>query len=138
MALFETVLCSRVTRHPPHRVAITTRKTASGHSCKNLREIQRSDQKLWPFRTGTLVSSDETSASQSSDSTSTTRKTASGKSCKNLWAIQRSDQKLWPFRTGNLVSSYETSASHSSDSTSITSKTGVRKLLLKFKGDPTV
>jgi len=47
-------------------------------------EIQRSDQKLWPFRTGTLVSSDDTSASSSSDSTSTTRKTASRNSCK-IW-----------------------------------------------------
>jgi hypothetical protein len=27
----------------------TPRKTASGNYCKCLREIQRSDQKLWPF-----------------------------------------------------------------------------------------
>jgi hypothetical protein len=47
-----------------------------------------------------MVSSDETSALPSSDSTSTTRKTASGNSCKNLREIQRSDQKLWPLRTG--------------------------------------
>jgi len=33
----------------------TPRKTASGNSCKILREIQRSDQKLWPFPTVTLV-----------------------------------------------------------------------------------
>jgi hypothetical protein len=50
-----------------------------------------------PFRTGTMVSSDETSDLPSSDSASSPRKTASGNSCKNLRAIQRSDQKLWPF-----------------------------------------
>jgi len=88
-----------------------------------LRAIQRSVQKLWPFRTGTLVSSAETSASPSSDCTSTTRKTASGNTCKKLSAIQRSDQKLWRFRTGTLVSSDETSTSPSSDSTSSPRKT---------------
>jgi hypothetical protein len=88
----------------------TIRKTASGNSCKKLGAIQRSDQKLWPFQTGTLVSSDDTSASPSSDSTYTARKTASGNSCKNLRAMQRSHQKLWPFRTGTLVSTVETSA----------------------------
>jgi len=39
----------------------TPRKTTSGNFCKNLRAIQRSDQKLWPFRTRTLVWSAETS-----------------------------------------------------------------------------
>jgi hypothetical protein len=39
----------------------TPRKTASGTSCKDLRAIQRSDQKLWPFQTRTLISSDVTS-----------------------------------------------------------------------------
>jgi hypothetical protein len=72
-------------------------KTASGNSSKILREIQRSDQKLWPFRTGTIVSSDETSSSASGDSTSTPTKTASGNYCKSLREIQRSDQKLCPF-----------------------------------------
>jgi hypothetical protein len=38
----------------------------------------RSDQKLGPFRTGSLVWSDETYASPTSDSTSTPRKPASG------------------------------------------------------------
>ena len=76
-----------------------------------------------PFRTGTLVSRDDTSDSPSSDSTSSTRKTASGNSCKNLRAIQRSDQKLWPFGTGTLVSSEDASASPSSDSTSTARKT---------------
>jgi hypothetical protein len=56
----------------------TPRKTTSGNSSRILRVIQRSDQKLWRFRTGTLVSSDETSSSPSRDSTSTPRKTASG------------------------------------------------------------
>jgi hypothetical protein len=71
-----------------------------------------------PFRTGTLVSSDETSASPSSDSTSTTRKTASG----NSRAIQRSDQNLRPFRTRTLVRSAETSSSPTSDSKSTSRK----------------
>ena len=75
------------------------------------------------FRTGTLVCSDETSDTRSSDSTFTPIKTASGNSCKNLRAIQQSDQKLWPFRTGTMVSSDETSDSPSSDSTSTTWKT---------------
>jgi len=88
-----------------------------------LRAIQRSDQKLWPFRTGTLVARDDSSASRSSDSTSTPRKTASGNSCKILREIQWSDQKLWPFRTGTLVAGDDSSASPSSDSTSTPRKT---------------
>jgi hypothetical protein len=88
-----------------------------------LRVIQRSDQKLWPFRNGTMVLSDETSSSQSSDSTSIPRKTESRNSSKSLREIQRSDQKLWPFRTGTLVSSDETSSSPSNDSTSTPMKT---------------
>jgi hypothetical protein len=70
-----------------------------------LRVIQRSDQKSLPSRTGTMVSSDETSSLPSCNSTSTPRKTVSGNSCKSLREIQRSDQTLWPFRTGILVSS---------------------------------
>jgi hypothetical protein len=93
------------------------------YSCKYLMEIQRSDQMLWPFRTGSLVSSDDTSASSSGDSTSTPSKIASGNSCKILREIQRLDQKLWPFRTGIRVSSDDTSASQSSDSTSTPRKT---------------
>jgi hypothetical protein len=50
------------------------RKKTFENSSKILRGIQRSDQKLWPFRTGILVSSDETSASPSSDYKSTPRK----------------------------------------------------------------
>jgi hypothetical protein len=83
-----------------------------------LMAIKRSDQKLGPFRTCSLVWSDETSASPTSDSTSTPRKPASRNYCKNLMAIKRSDQKLGPFRTGSLVWSDETSASPTSDSTS--------------------
>jgi len=93
------------------------------YSSKYLMEIQRSDQMLWPFRTGSLVSSDDTSASSSGDSTSTPSKIASGNSCKILREIQRLDQKLWPFRTGIRVSSDDTSASQSSDSTSTPRKT---------------
>jgi hypothetical protein len=110
------VLSDETPASPSSDSTFTPRKTDSGTSCKNLTAIQRSDQKLWPFRTGTLVSTVETSASPSSDSTYTPRKTASGNSCKNLRAIQRSDQKLLPFRTGTLVLSDETSASPSSAS----------------------
>jgi len=104
----------------------TPRKTPSGNSCKILREIQRSNQKLWPFRTGALVAGADTSASPRSDSTSTPRKTPSGNSCKILREIQRSDQKLWPFRTGALVAGDDTSASPRSDSTSTPRKTTSR------------
>jgi hypothetical protein len=95
---FEPVTWCREQKLPCSDSTSTARKTASGNSCKNLRAIQRSDQKLRPFITGTLVKSAETSASLSSDSTSTLRKTGYGNSCKNLRAIQRSDQKLCPFK----------------------------------------
>jgi hypothetical protein len=107
----------------------TLRKTGVWNSCKNLRAIQRSDQKLRPFRTGTVVSRAETSASPSSDSTSTAWKTACENSCKNLRAIQRSDQKLRHLQTGTLVSRAETSASPSSDSTSTARKTEFETLV---------
>jgi hypothetical protein len=93
------------------------------YSSKYLMEIQRSDQMLCPFRTGSLVSSDDTSASPSSDSTCTPRKTASRNSCKNLIEIQRSDQMLWPFQTGTVVSTEYTSASSISICTSTPRKT---------------
>jgi hypothetical protein len=88
-----------------------------------LRSNKRSDQKLGPFQTGTLVWCDETTVSPSSDSTSTPRKPASENSSIILRVIQRSDQKLGPFRTGILVLYDETSASPSSDSTSTLRKT---------------
>jgi hypothetical protein len=80
-----------------------------------------------PFRTGTLVSSEETSASPSSDSTSTPRQTASGNSKKRLREIQRLDQKLCPFKTGTLVWSDDTYTSRRSDSTSTPRKTASGK-----------
>jgi len=113
-------------------------KPASGNSSAILRVIQRSDQKLGPFRTGTLVWSDETSASPSGVSTSTPRKTASGNSSIILRVIQRLDQKLWCFRIGNLVWSDETSASPSSDSTSTSRKTESWNSSIILEGDPTV
>jgi len=76
----------------------TPRKTASGTSCKDLRAIQRSDQKLWAFQTCTLISSDATSTSPSGDSTSTTRKTASGTSCKDLRASNGLLKSYGPFK----------------------------------------
>jgi hypothetical protein len=72
-------------------------KTASGNSIKSLIAIQRSNQKLWPFRTVTLAWRDQTSSSPSIDSTSTPWKRASGNSIKSLIAMQRSDQKFCPF-----------------------------------------
>jgi hypothetical protein len=59
-----------------------------------LTAIQRSDQKLWPFRTVTQACRDQTSSSPSIDSSSTPWKKASGNSSKSLTAIQRSDQTL--------------------------------------------
>jgi hypothetical protein len=44
-----------------------------------LTAIQRSDQKLWPFRTVTQAWSDQPSSSPSIDSSSTPWKRASGK-----------------------------------------------------------
>jgi hypothetical protein len=64
-----------------------------------LTAIQRSDQKLWPFRTVTQAWRDQTSSSPSIHSSSTLWKRASGNSSKSLTAIQRWHQKLWPFRT---------------------------------------
>jgi len=74
-------------------------KRASGNSSKSLTAIQRSDQKLWPFRTVTQAWCDQTSSSSSIHSSSSLWKRASGNSSKTFTAIQRSDQKLWPFRT---------------------------------------
>jgi len=43
------------------RFHIHSKENGFGTSCKDLRAIQRSDQKLWPFQTRTLMSSDATS-----------------------------------------------------------------------------
>jgi hypothetical protein len=80
--------------------------------------IQRSDQKLRPFRTVTLAWRDQTSSSPSIDSSSTSWKRASGNSSESLTAIQRSDQKLWPFQTVIQAWRDLTSSSPSVDSSS--------------------
>jgi len=49
----------RASSSPKSDSTSTSRKLASGNSCKNLMAIKRSDQKLRPLRTGTLVWSDE-------------------------------------------------------------------------------
>ena len=72
---------------------------ASRNSCKYLSVIQRSDQKLWPFRTVILMWRDQTFTSPSSDSTSNLWKTASGNSYKCVSMIEWSYEKLWPFWT---------------------------------------
>jgi hypothetical protein len=59
-----------------------------------LTAIQRSDQKLWPFRTVTQAWRDQTSTSQSVDSSSTPYQRTPGNSSYSLIGIQRSDQKL--------------------------------------------
>jgi hypothetical protein len=43
------------------RFHIYSKENGFGTSCKDLRAIQRSDQKLWPFQTRTLISIDATS-----------------------------------------------------------------------------
>jgi len=40
------------------RIHIYSKEKASRNSCKDLRAIQWSDPKLWPFQTHTLISSD--------------------------------------------------------------------------------
>ena len=67
------------------------------NASKSLTAIQRSDQKLWPFRTVTQAWRDQTSSSPRIDSSSTQWKRASGNSSNSLNAIQPSDQKLWHF-----------------------------------------
>jgi len=79
-------------------------KRASGNSSKRLIAIQRSDRKLWPFRTVHPAWLDQTSSSPSIDSLPTPWKRASGNSSKCFIAIQRSDRKLWPLRTIHPVS----------------------------------
>jgi hypothetical protein len=63
-----------------------------------LTAIQRSHQKLWPFRIVSQGWRDQTSSSPRIDSSSTPCKRASGNSSKSLTAIQQSHQNLWPFR----------------------------------------
>jgi len=100
------------------RFLIHSMQRTSGNSSKSLTAIQRSDQKLWPFRTVTQAWRDQTSKSPSMHSTSTQWKRASGNSSKSLTAIQRSDQKLWPFRTVIQAWLDLTSSSPSVDSSS--------------------
>ena len=57
-------------------------KTPFGNSCKTLRAIQQSDQKLWPFSAFISVWRDMTSSSTSRDSIRNTRETVSGNYCK--------------------------------------------------------
>jgi hypothetical protein len=83
-----------------------------------LTAIQRSDQKLLPFRTVIQAWRDQTSSSPNIDSSSTPCKSASGNSSNSLIAIQRSDQKLWPFRTVTQAWGDQTSSSPSIDSSS--------------------
>jgi hypothetical protein len=72
-------------------------KRASGNSSKSLTWIQRSNQKLWPFRTVSQAWHDQTSSSPSIDSSPTACKRAAGNSSKSLTGIQQSNQKFWTF-----------------------------------------
>jgi len=80
-----------------YRSLITPWKRASGNSSKSFIAIQRSDRKLWPFRTVHPAWLDQTSSSPSIDASSTPWKRASGNTSKTFIVIQRSDRKLWPF-----------------------------------------
>jgi len=97
-------------------------------SSKSLIAIQRSDQKLWPFRTVTQAWRGQTSSSPSIDSSSTPCERASGNSIKSLTAIHRSDQKLWPFRTLTHAWRDQTSSSPRIDSSSTPCKRASGKL----------
>ena len=101
-----------------YRFLINSMQRTSSNSSKSLIAIQRSDQKLWPFRTVTLAWRDQTSSSPSIDSSSTPCKRASGKSSKSLTAIQWSDQKLWLFQTFTQAWRDQTSKSLSIHSSS--------------------
>jgi len=74
-------------------------KRASGNSSKSLIAIQRSDRKLWLFRTVTQDRRNQTSSSASINSSSTPCKRASVNSSKSFIAIPLSERKLRPFRT---------------------------------------
>ena len=111
---FEPLLKPDTTRPHHHRISIPHPVHAKGHpenSSKSLVAIQRSDQKLWPFRTVTRAWRDQTSSSPRIHSSSTQWKSASGNSSTSLTAIQRSYQKLWPFRTVTLAWRDQTSSS---------------------------
>jgi hypothetical protein len=74
----------------------TPTKTAYENSFKNLGAIQRSDQKLWTFSTGTMVAlvvCPKGRRRRGEVIHATPRKTAYGNSI-NLGVIQQSDQKL--------------------------------------------
>ena len=92
------------------------------NASKSLTAIQRSDQKLWPFRTIIQAWRDQTSSTQSVDSSSTPCQRTFGNSSYSLSAIQRSDQKLWSFRTVTQAWCDQTSSSTSIDSSSTPSK----------------
>jgi len=93
------------------RFLIHCMEKGTGNSSKSLIVIQRSDRKLWPFRTVHQVWLDHTSSSPSIDSSSTPWKRASGNSSKSFIAIQRSDRKLWLFRTVTQALDDHTSSS---------------------------
>jgi len=97
---FEPVLWSGATRLPLHRQAISHLLHGNLRPetpVKNWMAIKRSDRKLGPFRTGSLVCSDETSTSPTSDSTSTTQKPAFENCCKHLMAINCRIKSKGPF-----------------------------------------
>ena len=110
-----------------YRFSSTPCKRASGNSSMSFTGIQRSNQKLWPFRTVSLAWRDQTSSSPSIDSSSTACKRASRNSSKSLTGIQRSNQKLWPFQTVTQAWRDQTSSSPSIDSSSTPCKRASRK-----------
>ena len=65
----------------------------SENSSNSLTAIQRSDQKLWPFRTVSQTWRDQTSSSPSIHSSSTPCQRTSGNSSYSLIAIQRSQDR---------------------------------------------
>jgi hypothetical protein len=91
----------------------------TANSCKSLITIQRTDRKLWPFRTVHPAWLDQTSTSPRIDSSSVVWKRASGNSSKSLIAMQRSDRKLWLFQTVHPAWLDQTSTSPRIDSSSV-------------------
>ena len=83
---------------------------------KSLIAIQRSDQKLWPFRTVLKPGATRRHHHRVSIPHPLHAIGHPENSSKSLIAIQRSDQKLWPFRTVTQAWRDQTSSSPSINS----------------------
>ena len=121
-------LARQTSSSPSFDSSSTPCKRAFGKSSKSLTAIQRSDQKLWPFRTVTQAWRVRPHHHQVSIPHQLHAKGHPENSSKSLIAIQRSDHKLWPFRTVTQACRDQTSSSPSIDSLSTPCKRASGKL----------